>query len=170
MYSLGMVVIFLLIILWNVSIIINYIQIDDDDDDNNIKMIDEQFFGDNNITKHYNSEYISNDYKDTGPRGFIIKEFKNKSLKFTINESNRFKISYPPAEYRFFRSMINHNLCYQYTLECIYYRSEYSRSKLSIDEKTGEEYNPCQRFVEPCFGISEYEYKAIKKFKSLKDY
>ncbi|KAM3716605.1 Glutaminyl-peptide cyclotransferase-like protein [Dirofilaria immitis] len=89
---------------------------------------------------------------------------------FILQELNEFKVSYPPAEFRFHKSLLNKGLCDHYTLECIYYRSDHPRSKLSFDGKTGKRYNPCHRFVEPCFGISEHDYKAIKKFRSLTDY
>ncbi|VDM96358.1 unnamed protein product [Thelazia callipaeda] len=42
------------------------------------------------------------------------------------------------------------------------YRSEYPYGDLRIDKKTGEEYNPCHSFVEPCFGIPVDEYRKNK--------
>ncbi|EFO26238.1 hypothetical protein LOAG_02250 [Loa loa] len=168
MYSVRMVVMFLLIVLVSISIIIR-----NTEGDNKHVIIDERF-GDN-ISKYQsnNTRYDENNHEDIKYEEFDIKKSKRKSLKqdiFMLHGSNKFKVSYPPAKYRFFKTMLNKDLCDQYTLECIYYRSEYPRSRLSFDWKTGKEYNPCHRFVEPCFGISEYDYKIARKFKSLKDY
>ncbi|KAL3986136.1 hypothetical protein ACH3XW_41495 [Acanthocheilonema viteae] len=156
----------------NVSITVNYNR---NTGGVNERVIDGQFRDNTAKYYHNNSTHghrnIDDNSKDIEHAKFHIKESKKKSLRQDMfKELNIFKVSYPPAEYHFFRSMLDENLCNQYTLECIYYRSEYPHSRLSFDPKTDKEYNPCHRFVEPCFGISEYDYKIIKKFRSLREY
>ncbi|VDK66819.1 unnamed protein product [Onchocerca ochengi] len=158
------VVVLLLFVQRNVSIIINYIG---NSGNGSKKLIDGRYGI--KITKYHNSSLHS--HKGFDHQG--IKESKQKPVRqdmFVLKESTGFEVSYPLVEHRFYQSMLNKDLCDQYTLECIYYRSDYPRSRLSLDEKTGKRYNPCHRFVEPCFGISENDYRAVKKFKSLRDY
>ncbi|CAG9534454.1 unnamed protein product [Cercopithifilaria johnstoni] len=171
MHSLRMVV-FLLTLMRNISITINYNR---GVDDANRRIIDERLRS--NIAKYHSNntarshDNIDNNLEDIKYINSYNKGSKEKSLREDMfKKLNGFEVSYPPAENRFFRSMLNEDLCNQYNLECIYYRSEYPHSRLSYDPKTDEEYNPCHRFVEPCFGISEYDYKIVKKFKSLRDY
>lgn len=122
MYSLWVVVVFLLTLLRNISITISYIR--NTEPDNKV-MVDGRFR--DSIAKYRNNignyASIDNDRKSTGHEESDIKKYKEKSSvqdMFMLKEPIRFKVSYPPAEYRFFKSMLNKDLCDQYTLECIY--------------------------------------------------
>uniref|UniRef100_A0A0R3RTR2 Plasmodium yoelii subtelomeric region (PYST-C1) n=1 Tax=Elaeophora elaphi TaxID=1147741 RepID=A0A0R3RTR2_9BILA len=166
MHSLRMVV-FLFTVLWDLSIAVNYNRNTEDFDR---RRTDRRFHGDE-IAEYHNDSMHSHGNIDSNYEDVTYTESGKKSFRRDMFEaSKRFKVSYPSSDSRFFRSMLDKDLCYQYTSECIYYRSEYPNSKLLLDPKTSEEYNPCHRFVEPCFGISEYDYKTIKKFKNLRDY
>lgn len=73
----------------------------------------------NNSVHSY--ENIINYPKDIKYSKSNIKESNEKSLRQDMfKELNRLKVSYPPAEHHFFKSMLSKDLCNQYTLECIY--------------------------------------------------
>ncbi|KHN72528.1 hypothetical protein Tcan_14738 [Toxocara canis] len=76
----------------------------------------------------------------------------------------KYDVEYYDANSKLNRSMLDKAQCGRYTKACIMYRHCYPECLLPKD-RSGNVYNPCRKFVEPCFGIPLEEYNKVKKFR-----